>query len=101
MRIPLKRLAQHWRSRLISGISSLPALREVTTLDKLAYSAKELAVMLGISKTQVLDWAHRGIIPAKQPAGKGGRVIFPKRLVDAWLEELQTDVKPRKLRAVR
>jgi len=69
--------------------------------EKLAYSAKELAVMLGISKTQVLDWAHRGIIPAKQPAGKGGRVIFPKRLVDAWLEELQTDVKPRKLQAVR
>jgi excisionase family DNA binding protein len=57
--------------------------------------------MLGISKTQVLDWAHRGIIPAKQPAGKGGRVIFPKRLVDAWLEELQTDVKPKRLRAVR
>ncbi len=69
--------------------------------DKLAYSAKDLAAMLCISKTQVLDWAHRGIIPAKQPAGKGGRVIFPKRLVDAWLEELQTDVKPKRLRAVK
>ncbi|MGB9662427.1 MAG: helix-turn-helix domain-containing protein [Moorellaceae bacterium] len=65
------------------------------TQEKLAYTAKELAGLLGVSKTQVLDWAHRGIIPAKQPAGKGGRVIFPKKLVDKWLEELETDVKPR------
>lgn len=64
-------------------------------MEKIAYTAKELAEMLQVSKTQILDWAHRGIIPAKQPAGKGGRVVFPKRLVDSWLEELVTDVKPK------
>jgi|GEM_PF-2011325 len=62
---------------------------------KLAYTAKELAELLGVSKTQILDWAHRGIIPAKQPAGKGGRVIFPKRAVDKWLDELGTGVRPK------
>lgn len=58
--------------------------------DKLAYTAPDLAAMLGVSPKQVIEWAHQGLIPAKQPAGKGGRVIFPAKAVEKWLEELDT-----------
>jgi excisionase family DNA binding protein len=66
--------------------------------DKLAYTARELASLLGVSPKQVIEWAHQGLIPAKQPAGKGGRVIFPAGGVEKWLEKL--DAGPTSLRMV-
>jgi excisionase family DNA binding protein len=50
-------------------------------------TARELADLLGLSASTVLDWHEAGRIPSfKLGAGPGGPVRFRLRDVEAWLE---------------
>ncbi|MCY4554793.1 MAG: helix-turn-helix domain-containing protein [Chloroflexi bacterium] len=51
-------------------------------VEKLAYSAKEVAQMLGLSEWKVRELCYRGEIRSLKA---GGRLLIPKAAVDEFL----------------
>lgn len=59
----------------------------------MVYGAGEVAALLGVSSRLVHELRVRDKhpLPSVQPMGPGGRVLFPKAAVEAWLLEETTD----------
>jgi excisionase family DNA binding protein len=49
-------------------------------------TARELADVLGLSSSTILDRFEAGDLPGFRPFGKGGPVRFRPSEVEAWLE---------------
>jgi excisionase family DNA binding protein len=55
--------------------------------ETLYYSTSELATLLGVARSTVIDRAREGVLPAI----RFGRLWrFPKKKIDSWLEQEQT-----------
>lgn len=72
-------------------------------MEKLAYSVKEAAGLLGLSERTVREMVRDGRIPAKRIVTgrgerKGGRMIIPRAALEAWLAEAD---EPPAARSVR
>lgn len=52
--------------------------------EALAYTADELAPMLGVTSAHLRRMGHAGAIPMRS---LGGRLLFPKAAVHRWLEQ--------------
>lgn len=53
----------------------------------LVYTADELAVMLGLDRKTIYEFATRGDIPCRR---LGRRVLFPRSAIERWLAEVKT-----------
>ena len=56
-------------------------------MEKLAYSVKETAALMGVNEKTVYDLVHRADFPAFRPNGKTGRILIPRRGLTEWLEK--------------
>ncbi len=54
--------------------------RHITRADVM--SASEVAILIGIPKTTVEDWARRAVLPSRK---RGRRRLFLRWEVEAWL----------------
>lgn len=60
-------------------------------MENLYYSTSEMAAMMGVAKSTILERAREGTIPAL----RFGRLWrFPKQKVEAWLEQQQQRSQP-------
>jgi excisionase family DNA binding protein len=58
-----------------------------TMIGPLVYTADELAVMLGLDRKTIYEFATRGDIPCRR---LGRRVLFPRSAIERWLAEVKT-----------
>ena len=56
-------------------------------IGSLVYTADELAVMLGLDRKTIYEFATRGDIPCRR---LGRRVLFPRSAIERWLAEVKT-----------
>ena len=54
--------------------------------ERLAYSVRETAAILGLSVSNTYDLVSRGLLPSRTVRG---RRLIPKRLLEQWLESGQ------------
>jgi excisionase family DNA binding protein len=57
------------------------AMGERPAIERLAYTAAEVAVMLGVSERHVYESCKRGELPHLKI---GRRIVFPHRRFDEW-----------------
>ena len=57
--------------------------------DRLAYTVREFAALLGVSEDTVYEGVREGRIPHVRPTP--GRIVIPKRAADAWLNGATSD----------
>lgn len=62
-------------------------MMDKTPLERIVYTAAEVAALLGVSERHVYDSCKRDEIPHLRI---GRRVVFPKRRFEAWLGIAET-----------
>lgn len=72
-------------------------MQDPTDLSRLAYTAREVAAMLGVSERHVYESCRRDELPHLRI---GRRVIFPKRRFEQWLNG-ESDTAPRTALGIR
>lgn len=56
---------------------------------------EEAAAWLKVDPDTLKGWASSGLIPVWQPRGKGGKLLFPRQIIEDWIRgESRARVEP-------